>query len=106
MLEQRKGGGGVTDLRPDFFRSNFIFENIHWAVQKFRILIKFYVRMTDQEKNEYFHDFILWQQEGLDIEKQHCLFINHCLRLFDFVSGELKEKREKVIIEETYCTLG
>ena len=76
MLEQRKGGGGVTDLRPDFFRSNFIFENIHWAVQKFRILIKFYVRMTDQEKNEYFHDFILWQQEGLDIEKQHCLFIN------------------------------
>ena len=32
--------------------------------------------MTDEEKNKYFRDFILWQQEGLDIEKQHCLFIN------------------------------
>ena len=34
------------------------------------------IRMTDQEQNKYFRDFILWQQEGLDIEKQHCLFIN------------------------------
>ena len=33
-------------------------------------------RMTDREKNEFFRDYILWQQEGLDIEKQHCLFIN------------------------------
>ena len=32
--------------------------------------------MTDQEQNKYFRDFVLWQQEGLDIEKQHCLFIN------------------------------
>ena len=32
--------------------------------------------MTDQEKNKFFRDFILWQQEGLDIEKQNCLFIN------------------------------
>ena len=62
--------------------------------------------MTDEETFQDFPGFIQWQQEGLDIEKQHCLFINHCLRLFDFVSGELKEKREKVIIEETYCTLG
>ena len=33
-------------------------------------------RMTDREKNEFFRDYILWQQDGLDIEKQHCLFIN------------------------------
>ena len=32
--------------------------------------------MTDKEKEKFFRDFILWQQEGLDIEKQHCLFIN------------------------------
>ena len=32
--------------------------------------------MTDREKNEFFRDYILWQQDGLDIEKQHCLFIN------------------------------
>ena len=34
------------------------------------------IRMTDEEMNKYFRDTILWQQEGLDIEKQHCLFIN------------------------------
>ena len=34
------------------------------------------MRMTDEEKKKYFRDIILWQQEGLDIEKQHCLFIN------------------------------
>ena len=34
------------------------------------------IRMTDEEMNKYFRDFILWQQEGLDIEKHHCLFIN------------------------------
>ena len=34
------------------------------------------IRMTDEEKKEYFRDFILWQQKGLDIEKQHCLLIN------------------------------
>ena len=34
------------------------------------------IRMTDRQKNKYFRDFILWKQEGLDIEKQHCLFIN------------------------------
>ena len=32
--------------------------------------------MTDGERFQDFRDFILWQQEGLDIEKQHCLFIN------------------------------
>ena len=31
--------------------------------------------MNDNEKNKLFRDFILWK-EGLDIEKQHCLFIN------------------------------
>ena len=34
------------------------------------------IRMTDEEKNKFFHDFIFWQQEGLDIERQQCLFIN------------------------------
>ena len=33
-------------------------------------------RLTYEEKKQFFHDFILWQQEGLDIENQHCLFIN------------------------------
>lgn len=32
--------------------------------------------MTDEQQNKYVRDFILWQREGLDIEKQHCLFIN------------------------------
>ena len=105
--------------------------------------------MTDEEKKEYFRDFILWQQKGLDIEKQHCLLINfgvnmnfeypqismtqqgeailnpfthteqdsEKIRNFDFWKDEffiryLKERvkdsaveREKVMIEETFCTL-
>ena len=32
--------------------------------------------MTDEERMKFFRDFILWQQEGLDIEKYPCLFIN------------------------------
>ena len=32
--------------------------------------------MTDEEKKEFFHDFIFWQQEGLVINEVHCLFIN------------------------------
>ena len=32
--------------------------------------------MTDDEKNKFFRDFILWQKEGLDIDKYHCLLIN------------------------------
>ena len=32
--------------------------------------------MTDEERFQVFRDFVLWQQEGLDIEKKHCLFIN------------------------------
>ena len=28
------------------------------------------------------------------------------IKEFDFVIGELKEKRDKVRIEETYCTVG
>ena len=32
--------------------------------------------MTDEEKNKNFRDFILWQQQGLDIEKLNCLLIN------------------------------
>ena len=32
--------------------------------------------MTDKETIEFFRDFILWQKEGLNIEKQHCLVIN------------------------------
>ena len=32
--------------------------------------------ISDKEKNEFFRDYILWQQEGLDIDKHHCLFIN------------------------------
>ena len=35
-----------------------------------------YIRMTDEEKNKNFRDFILWQQLGLDIEKLNCLLIN------------------------------
>ena len=32
--------------------------------------------MTGEERMKFFRDFILWQQEGLDIEKHHCLLIN------------------------------
>ena len=32
--------------------------------------------MTDNENYKLFRDFIFWQQEGLDIDKYHCLFIN------------------------------
>ena len=32
--------------------------------------------MTDKEKHKFFRDFIFWQQEGLDINEVHCLFIN------------------------------
>ena len=32
--------------------------------------------MTDEERFKVFRDFVLWKQEGLDMEKQHCLFIN------------------------------
>ena len=56
----------------------------------YKMPLKYYykyvlIRMTDEEKNKYFRDFILWQQEGLDIEKQHCLFINFGVNMmFDF----------------------
>ena len=36
----------------------------------------FFKRTTGVEKNKFFRDYILWRQEGLDVEKQHCLFIN------------------------------
>ena len=32
--------------------------------------------MTGKETNNFLRDFILWQQNGMNIEKQHCLFIN------------------------------
>ena len=32
--------------------------------------------MTEEEIEKYFRDYIYWQHEGLDIEKQQCLFIN------------------------------
>ena len=38
-------------------------------------------RLNDEEKRKYFRDFILWQQEGLDMEKQHCLFINFGVKM-------------------------
>ena len=107
------------------------------------------IRMTDEEKKEYFRDFILWQQKGLDIEKQHCLLINFGVSMnfeypqismtqqgevilnpfthteqdyekisnFDFwedefIRGYLQVRAkdstaeiEKVMIEETFCTL-
>ena len=34
------------------------------------------IRMTEEEMEKYFRDFILWQHEGLDIKKQQCLLIN------------------------------
>ena len=93
------------------------------------------IRMTDEEKKEYFRDFILWQQKGLDIEKQHCLLINFGVSMnfeypqismtqqgevilspftymdqdnekigkFDFINSTAEI--EKVMIEETFCTL-
>ena len=33
-------------------------------------------RMTDEEKRAFIRDFTLWQQEGLNIDEYHCLFIN------------------------------
>ena len=107
------------------------------------------IRMTDEEKKEYLRDFILWQQKGLDIEKQHCLLINFGVNMnfeypqirmtlqgevilnpfthteqdyekisnFDFwedefIRGYLQVRAkdstaeiEKVMIEETFCTL-
>ena len=33
-------------------------------------------RMTDEEKKAFIRDFTLWQQEGLNIDAYHCLFIN------------------------------
>ena len=32
--------------------------------------------MTEKELNKFFRDFIFWQQEGLHIDKYHCLLIN------------------------------
>ena len=32
--------------------------------------------MTEEDRMKFFRGFILWQQEGLDIEKYPCLFIN------------------------------
>ena len=32
--------------------------------------------MTAEETNKIFRDFTFWQKKGLDMEKQHCLFIN------------------------------
>ena len=35
-----------------------------------------FIRISDEEKKNYFRDFILWKQEGFDIDKKHCLFFN------------------------------
>ena len=32
--------------------------------------------MSDEERFKVFRDFIIWQNEGINIEKQHCLLIN------------------------------
>ena len=33
-------------------------------------------RMTDEGKKAFIRNFTLWQQEGLNIDEYHCLFIN------------------------------
>ena len=44
--------------------------------RSYNVLSNFLLRITDKEKNKFFRDFIFWQQEGLDIDEYHCLFIN------------------------------
>ena len=121
----------------------------------------FLLRVTDKEKNKFFRDFIYWKEEGLDIDKYHCLLINFgahlqfdnpqirkvivmflkdflkfktfCKNLvfsmtlqgeislldsfthtikdhekimnFDFIKDNSTKEREKIMIEETFCTL-
>ena len=55
--------------------------------------------MTDEEKKEYFRDFILWQQKGLDIEKQHCLLINFGVNMnFEYPQISMTQQGEEVIL--------
>ena len=37
--------------------------------------------MTDEERFKFFRDFISWKHEGLDIEKQRCLYISFGLHM-------------------------
>ena len=48
-------------------------ESLELITVSFIIYLK---RMTDEERFQDFPGFIQWQQEGLDIEKHHCLFIS------------------------------
>ena len=55
-------------------RRTFILTESLFLTETYNFFLK---RMTDEEKNKFFRDFIFWQQGGLDITNYHCLFINY-----------------------------
>ena len=55
------------------------------------------IRMTEEEMEKYFRDFILWQHEGLDIKKQQCLFINFGVN----IKSESPQIRRIVVISHS-----
>ena len=52
--------------------------------------------MTEEERMQFYRGFILWQQEGLDINKYHCLFINFGVNM----SLQYPQIRRDVVIIE------
>ena len=58
-----------------FYSSSVV---VHFAFITLKVvrIKKYQIRITGKETNNFLRDFILWQQNGMNIEKQHCLFIN------------------------------
>ena len=54
--------------------------------------------MRDEERMEFFRGFILWQQEGLDIEKYPCLFINFGVNMRSSLEGHFPMRRVIMIL--------
>ena len=49
--------------------------------------------MTEEERLKFYRGFILWQQEGHDIEKYPCLFINFGVNLGSSLEGYFPMRR-------------
>ena len=54
--------------------------------------------MKDEERMKFFRGFILWQQEGLDMEKYPCLFINFGVNTGSSLEGPFQRRRVIMIL--------
>ena len=54
--------------------------------------------MTEEERMQFYRGFILWQQEGLDIEKYPCLIINFGINMRSSLEWPLQRRSVIMIL--------